>query len=456
MARFDYITQQNVFSNLGFQRASETEAPEQQSINFHPTLFVDGTSHLQSLNVGSAAHYPDLTLATSSSQVPFTSQSNYAAIPPFSSLVTARDLLIRREHLPAAPVSLTGPLSNADQNGTFHHGLQASVITAPVSFPNHGLNLTIGSQLSSNSTQTTAQEENNNFPLRPVNQPERVNGSTGTNTSHGKMTNETTMISGSPHSSVVNNMKTVNTPGEALSSGAFSPYLKQQVKQELVCQWLITKGKGNNCLCGNNFNNLVDLVKHLSTEHVANPDSSTHVCRWENCSREGRAFKAKYKLINHLRVHTGEKPFACPYQGCGKLFARSENLKIHKRIHTGEKPFVCEFEGCNRRFANSSDRKKHSHVHTSDKPYSCKIGGCEKSYTHPSSLRKHMKAHAAIKEETSAENSCKVLQDTEQLCGGGGGWYCDKSASLSANAAGNKQSGNASPKNLKQIVKSRA
>lgn len=120
---------------------------------------------------------------------------------------------------------------------------------------------------------------------------------------------------------------------------------------------------------------------------------ANHTCFWENCPREGRPFKAKYKLVNHVRVHTGEKPFPCPFPGCGKVFARSENLKIHKRIHTGEKPFRCEFEGCDRRFANSSDRKKHSHVHTSDKPYNCKVRGCDKSYTHPSSLRKHMKVH---------------------------------------------------------------
>ncbi|KFP60403.1 Zinc finger protein ZIC 1, partial [Apaloderma vittatum] len=49
------------------------------------------------------------------------------------------------------------------------------------------------------------------------------------------------------------------------------------------------------------------------------------------CPREGKPFKAKYKLVNHIRVHTGEKPFPCPFPGCGKVFARSENLKIHKR-----------------------------------------------------------------------------------------------------------------------------
>merc|ERR1711988_643626 len=136
-----------------------------------------------------------------------------------------------------------------------------------------------------------------------------------------------------------------------------------------------------------------EIVTHITVEHVGGPEMSNHTCFWDNCPREGRPFKAKYKLVNHIRVHTGEKPFPCPFPGCGKVFARSENLKIHKRIHTGEKPFRCEFEGCDRRFANSSDRKKHSHVHTSDKPYNCKVRGCDKSYTHPSSLRKHMKVH---------------------------------------------------------------
>eukprot|EP00090_Calanus_glacialis_P038456 TRINITY_DN67103_c0_g1_i1.p1 TRINITY_DN67103_c0_g1~~TRINITY_DN67103_c0_g1_i1.p1 ORF type:complete len:235 (-),score=35.01 TRINITY_DN67103_c0_g1_i1:157-861(-) len=137
-----------------------------------------------------------------------------------------------------------------------------------------------------------------------------------------------------------------------------------------------------------------ETVTHLTVDHVGGPEITDNACYWTNCPREGRPFKAKYKLVNHIRVHTGEKPFPCPFTGCGKLFARSENLKIHKRIHTGEKPFECEVDGCDRRFANSSDRKKHMHVHTTDKPYYCTSKGCDKSYTHPSSLRKHLKIHS--------------------------------------------------------------
>ncbi|EDO35943.1 predicted protein, partial [Nematostella vectensis] len=176
--------------------------------------------------------------------------------------------------------------------------------------------------------------------------------------------------------------------------GMYLPIVKQPTNQVLTCMW-IDQGPipGKRKPCGKQYTHMPDIVSHISDEHVSANDSSLHVCYWQECSRNGQPFKAKYKLVNHIRVHTGEKPFPCPFPGCGKLFARSENLKIHKRTHTGEKPFMCEFPGCDRRFANSSDRKKHSHVHTSDKPYICKVDGCNKSYTHPSSLRKHMKLH---------------------------------------------------------------
>jgi len=175
--------------------------------------------------------------------------------------------------------------------------------------------------------------------------------------------------------------------------GYMSPYyryMREPVKQDMVCEWIDQDTKK---MCNKLFHSLHDIVNHLTVEHVGGPEITDHACYWHNCERKQKGFKAKYKLINHVRVHTGEKPFPCPFPTCGKSFARSENLKIHKRIHTGEKPFECEIEGCDRKFANSSDRKKHMHVHTTDKPYYCRVRGCDKSYTHPSSLRKHLKIH---------------------------------------------------------------
>ncbi|KAL5111962.1 Zinc finger protein ZIC 4 [Taenia crassiceps] len=188
------------------------------------------------------------------------------------------------------------------------------------------------------------------------------------------------------------------------------PPLQTQTVFQHVCQWT----EEEECvqkICGLRFYTISEMVNHLTMDHVGGPERVDHTCYWHNCSRQGRAFKAKYKLVNHIRVHTGEKPFNCPFPGCYKVFARAENLKIHKRTHTGEKPFLCEFVGCNRRFANSSDRKKHMHAHWNEKPYSCRFRGCTKCYSHPSSLRKHMRVHAVCSTSSSIPTIDTVTTD---------------------------------------------
>ena len=45
-----------------------------------------------------------------------------------------------------------------------------------------------------------------------------------------------------------------------------------------------------------------------------------------------KGFGAQYKLVNHFRVHTGEKPFVCTKPDCRKRFARVENMRIHVRF----------------------------------------------------------------------------------------------------------------------------
>ncbi|XP_070649570.1 zinc finger protein ZIC 4 isoform X3 [Bos indicus] len=116
--------------------------------------------------------------------------------------------------------------------------------------------------------------------------------------------------------------------------GAFFRYMRQPIKQELICKWLAADGPVPPRLCSKTFSTMHELVTHVTVEHVGGPEQANHICFWEECPRQGKPFKAKYKLVNHIRVHTGEKPFPCPFPGCGKVFARSENLKIHKRTHT--------------------------------------------------------------------------------------------------------------------------
>ena len=141
--------------------------------------------------------------------------------------------------------------------------------------------------------------------------------------------------------------------------------------------------------CGVEFPNLHNLVSHLDRGHTLS--MVKYICLWKDCPRNLKPFDARYKLITHLRCHTGEKPYVCDIAGCSRAFSRLENLKLHVRTHTGEKPYVCHYENCNKRFNNTSDRAKHMKTHVTRKPYACKYPGCSKCYTDPSSMRKHVK-----------------------------------------------------------------
>ncbi|KAE8741147.1 hypothetical protein FOCC_FOCC013309 [Frankliniella occidentalis] len=152
--------------------------------------------------------------------------------------------------------------------------------------------------------------------------------------------------------------------------------------------------------CGKEFTNRVHHEEHVRSHTGERPFQ---------CVECGKGFATKRSLRNHnhLGKNARERPHMCSQ--CPATFTTGFMLKIHEKGHSGEKPFACD--ECGKAYRSQHVYQDHLNQHKGIKAHKCKE--CGKCFTWRTSLWAHTKEHSKEKPFECVQCGAKFAEQTE-------------------------------------------